>query len=168
VVAAAVREERGRARCGLRVASVGGFRCALSLQTGLAVWPVGCRRRGSRSLSLPSSIGPSLPTATLRARRAKVCRLLSLSLHCPVVVPILLVCPPLVLPVSRRRNLSPPADSTTPALPAAAAIYSLLESCYSDHHLRPHRTEAIPRIALREAQHGHSRPRRNLRTTYQL
>jgi len=65
-----------------------------------------------------------------------------------------------------RRNLSPPADSTTPALPAAAAIYSLLESCYSDHHLRPQRTEAIPHIALREAQHGHSRPRRNSKNDF--
>lgn len=108
MVAAAVYE-RGRARCGFRFVSHSRYRPGW-----LAVWVVGCRCRKVRF----TFTSTSLPSGLLRARLAKVCRLLSLSLHpipyCSCALRSSFVCH------DPRRNLSPPTDSTTTALPCPA------------------------------------------------
>ena len=157
-----MREERGRACCG--------WPRALSLQTGLPVWPVGCRVVVEAQVHLhfhfhrPSALPCPRPLSVRVAQKSVVfCRYrcvtpLFFYPYCSCALRSSFLCHVAADP---RRNLSPPAHSTIPALPAAAAIHSLPESCHSDHHLRPHRTEATSHFALREAQHGHSRPRRN-------
>lgn len=114
MVAAAVCE-RGRARCGFRFVSHSRYRPGW-----LAVWVVGCGRRKEGQVHFHFH----LPSGLLRARFAKVCRLLSLSLHsipyCSCALRSSFVCH------NPRRvcNLSPPADSTTPALPCPPPLRS--------------------------------------------
>jgi hypothetical protein len=108
MVAAAVCE-RGRARCGFRFVSHSRYRPGW-----LAVWVVGCGRRKEGQVHVHFH----LPSGLLRARLAKVCRPLSLSLHpiqhCSCALRSSFVCH------DPRRNLSPPTDSTTTALPCPA------------------------------------------------